>query len=106
MTPPPPTPAPPRRGLITAGLVVGALLTLSPLFGMLGTVVGMMTAFDALGTHGAGDTEQLSVGIGGALVSTAIGWVLFVPGIILLTISIIHYRRTKRLALAPQATLP
>src|SRR5688572_20266915 len=91
VTPPPPTPAPPRRGLVITGLIVGTLLTLSPLFGLLGTVVGMMKAFNAIGVEGAGDTGQLSVGIGEVLVSTAVGLALFVPGVILLTISIIHY---------------
>ena len=92
----PETPAPPRRGLITAGLVIGTLLTLSPVFGLLGTVVGMMNAFQALGTHGAGDTGQLSVGIGEVLGSTIVGLILFIPGVVILMLSIIHHRRAKR----------
>ncbi len=62
----------------------------------------MMKAFNAIGVEGAGDTGQLSVGIGEVLVSTAVGLALFVPGVILLTISIIHYGRAKRTALPPQ----
>lgn len=97
------TPAPPRRRLIIVGLVLGSLLTLSPLFGLVGTVVGMMNSFVALSADGAGgDTEALSRGIGQALVATAAGLVFFIPGVILLTISIIHYRRAKRAALPPR----
>jgi biopolymer transport protein ExbB len=98
----PETPAPPRRRLITAGLVIGTLLTLSPVFGLLGTVVGMMNAFQALGTQGAGDTGQLSVGIGEVLVSTIVGLILFIPGVVILTLSIIHHRRAKRVIAALQ----
>ena len=96
MSSPTETPAPPRRRLIIAGLIVGSLLTLAPVFGMLGTVVGMMSAFRALGTTGAGDTEQLSVGIGEVLVSTMVGMILFIPGVVILTLSIVHYRRAKK----------
>ena len=62
----------------------------------------MMKAFNALGVEGAGGTGKLSVGIGEVLVSTAVSLALFVPGVILLTISIIHYGRAKRTALPPQ----
>jgi hypothetical protein len=102
---PPEIPAPPRSGLITAGLIVGSLLSLSPLVGVLGTVIGMMKSFQALGTSGAGDTAQLSVGIGEVLVSTIVGFVLFIPGVVILTLSIIHYRRAKKRIAAAQ-TLP
>ena len=42
----------PKRRLETAGIVLGSLLTLSPLFGLIGTVLGMMGAFSALGSSG------------------------------------------------------
>jgi hypothetical protein len=102
MSSPPGIPAPPRRGLITAGLIVGSLLSLAPLVGMAGTVIGMMNAFQALGTSGAGDTAQLSTGIGEVLVSTVVGLILFVPGVVILTLSIIHYRRAKKRIAAAQ----
>jgi biopolymer transport protein ExbB/TolQ len=106
MPSPPEIPAPPRSGLITAGLIVGSLLSLSPLVGMAGTVIGMVKSFQALGTSGAGDTGQLSVGIGEVLVSTAVGFVLFIPGVVILTLSIIHYRRAKKRIAATQSPPP
>jgi biopolymer transport protein ExbB/TolQ len=101
------TPARPNRRLITAGLVIGSLLTLSPLFGMLGTVVGMMNSFNALGSGGAtGSTGELSRGIGQALASTAAGLIFFLPGLAILILSIIHLRRAKMAALSVQAPPP
>jgi biopolymer transport protein ExbB/TolQ len=103
----PDMPASSRRRWIAAGLVVGGLLTISPLLGVLGTIFGMMNAFAALGADGAaGDSEVLSRGIGQALVATAAGLILFVPGVIILIVSFIHYRRAKRAALPLQTPPP
>ena len=106
MTSPPETSAQPRSGLITAGLIVGSLLSLSPLVGMSGTVIGMMKSFQALGTSGAGDTAQISIGIGEVLVSTVVGFVLFIPGVVILTLSIIHNRRAKKRIAAAHSPPP
>ena len=102
-----PTPAPPKRRLITAGIVIGSLLTLSPLFGMLGTIIGMKESFAALGQAGANaSSDQLSQGIGHALVSTAVGFLLFLPGIALLITSLIFRRRAGKAAAPPQGPTP
>jgi biopolymer transport protein ExbB len=55
--------------------VLNGTATLAPLLGLLGTVVGMIESFDALGGSGAGVAkgEALAHGISLALVSTAIG---------------------------------
>jgi biopolymer transport protein ExbB len=54
--------------------VLNGTATLAPLLGLLGTVVGMIQSFDALGGRvGAGKSEALAQGISLALVSTAIG---------------------------------
>jgi biopolymer transport protein ExbB len=55
--------------------VLNGTATLAPLLGLLGTVIGMIEAFDALGVGPAGTSksEQLAHGISLALVSTAIG---------------------------------
>jgi biopolymer transport protein ExbB len=51
----------------------------TPMIGLLGTVVGMMGAFAALGTSGAGDTGALSHHIGEVLVATASGLFIAIP---------------------------
>lgn len=51
----------------------------APMVGLLGTVVGMMGAFAALGESGAGDTSKLSGHIGEVLVATASGLFIAIP---------------------------
>lgn len=51
----------------------------TPMIGLLGTVVGMMGAFSALGESGAGDTSKLSGHIGEVLVATASGLFIAIP---------------------------
>jgi biopolymer transport protein ExbB len=53
--------------------VVGTITTLGTLFGLLGTVVGMIRSFAALAAGGSGDSLQLSQGISEALINTAFG---------------------------------
>ncbi len=51
----------------------------TPMIGLLGTVTGMMTAFDVLGSSGIGDPSQLSAAIGEVLVATAAGLFIAIP---------------------------
>lgn len=51
----------------------------SPMIGLLGTVIGMMGAFTALGESGAADTSKLSEHIGEVLVATASGLFIAIP---------------------------
>ena len=54
--------------------VLNGTATLAPLLGLLGTVIGMIQSFDAIGGRGgAGKSEALAQGISLALISTAIG---------------------------------
>jgi biopolymer transport protein ExbB len=54
--------------------VLNGTATLAPLLGLLGTVLGMIQSFDALGGRvGSGKSEALATGISLALISTAIG---------------------------------
>ena len=54
--------------------VLNGTATLAPLLGLLGTVVGMIQSFDAIGGRvGSGKSEALAQGISLALISTAIG---------------------------------
>ena len=51
----------------------------TPMIGLLGTVFGMITAFDTLGTSGIGDPSKLSAAIGEVLVATASGLLIAIP---------------------------
>ena len=81
---------------IKAGIVVGALLTMATLFGLLGTVFGMVRAFHALGPTGIADPRGLSHSVGNAVVSTAGGLILCPFGIALLAVSLVFYFRMRR----------
>jgi biopolymer transport protein ExbB len=51
----------------------------TPMIGLLGTVFGMISAFDTLGTQGIGDPSKLSEAIGHVLVATASGLLIAIP---------------------------
>jgi biopolymer transport protein ExbB len=63
--------------------VLNATATLAPLLGLLGTVIGMIEAFDALGgrTGGSGKGEALAHGISLALATTAFGLLIAVVSV-------------------------
>lgn len=53
--------------------VIATISTLGTLFGLLGTVIGMIRSFSALAHAGAPDSVALSTGISEALINTALG---------------------------------
>ena len=53
--------------------VLGTIASISPLLGLLGTVIGMIQVFTELVSSGGGDPSHLSGGISQALVTTAFG---------------------------------
>ena len=59
------------------------IATISPLLGLLGTVVGMIRAFNAIATVDAmGRPELLAAGISQALLTTAAGLCVAIPALI------------------------
>jgi biopolymer transport protein ExbB len=58
---------------------LGTIAAMSPLLGLLGTVTGMISAFNAITEAGVGDPRALSGGIGEALITTAAGLIVAVP---------------------------
>ena len=63
--------------------VLNGTATLAPLLGLLGTVIGMIQSFDAIGGKAGGSkSEALAQGISLALVSTAIGLAIAVASVV------------------------
>ena len=55
----------------------------TPLIGLLGTVTGMIKAFQAVAIHGTGDASVLASGISEALFTTAGGLFVAIPALII-----------------------
>ncbi|HYK26121.1 MAG TPA: MotA/TolQ/ExbB proton channel family protein, partial [Steroidobacteraceae bacterium] len=62
--------------------MLGTIASISPLLGLLGTVTGIIKAFNALQSGAGGDPRMLSGGIGEALIATAAGLIVAVPALI------------------------
>lgn len=62
--------------------LLGTIATVSPLLGMLGTVYGMIGAFETSAHAGTGKAEMLAIGIYEALVTTATGLTIAIPVLI------------------------
>jgi biopolymer transport protein ExbB len=62
---------------------LGTLALISPLLGLLGTVIGLIRMFLAIMGHGVGDAQYMAGGIGEALICTAAGLVVAVPAYVL-----------------------
>lgn len=64
--------------------VINGVATVTPLLGLLGTVIGMIQAFNQIANAGAtGKSEELAVGIALALLTTAVGLMIAIPSLIL-----------------------
>ena len=62
--------------------VLNGVATISPLIGLLGTVIGMIQAFNDIAQSNAmGQAEQLARGIAMALLTTAIGLFIAIPAL-------------------------
>ncbi len=64
--------------------VLNGVATVAPLIGLLGTVIGMIRAFNDIANSSAmGKPEELAVGIGLALLTTAVGLSIAIPALTL-----------------------
>jgi len=61
---------------------LGTVAAITPLLGLLGTVIGMVKVFAAITTHGVGDPTVLAGGIAEALITTAAGLTVAIPSLI------------------------
>ncbi|MFC2140089.1 MotA/TolQ/ExbB proton channel family protein [Candidatus Auribacterota bacterium] len=62
--------------------VLDTIITLSPLLGILGTVIGIINSFDMLGQSGIPHPEIVSMGISQALITTATGLIIAIMTLI------------------------
>ena len=60
---------------------LGTIASISPLLGLLGTVIGMIKVFTAITTLGVGDPAVLAGGISQALITTAAGLTVAIPSL-------------------------
>ena len=58
---------------------LSTIAVVSPLFGLLGTVTGMINAFTTIALEGTGDPQELAGGISQALLTTAAGLTIAIP---------------------------
>jgi biopolymer transport protein ExbB len=58
---------------------LGTIASISPLLGLLGTVIGMIKVFAVITTQGVGDPGLLAEGISEALITTAAGLTVAIP---------------------------
>jgi biopolymer transport protein ExbB len=68
---------------------LGTIASISPLLGLLGTVIGMINVFAAITQHGVGDPGALAGGISQAMITTAAGLTVAI-------ISLVFYRYFRR----------
>ncbi len=60
--------------------VLGVMVVAAPLFGLLGTVLGMLLTFKAIGVGGSSVSDVVAKGISEALVATQTGLMVALPG--------------------------
>lgn len=62
---------------------LGTIASVTPLLGLLGTVIGMIKVFAVITSYGLGDTSVLAEGISEALLTTAAGLSVAIPSLML-----------------------
>lgn len=69
-------------GILERGLTLLEIIaSISPLIGLLGTVLGMVTVFNAISAQGIGNPQVLSDGISKALITTVAGLSVAIPAL-------------------------
>ena len=62
---------------------LGSMAAITPLLGLLGTVIGMIKVFSAIQAAGLGEASLLAGGISEALVTTAAGLGVAIPALVM-----------------------
>lgn len=66
--------------------IISVIGSNAPYVGLLGTVIGIMLAFYAMGDTGAVDAKKIMIGLALALKATAMGLIVAMPAIVTYTI--------------------
>jgi biopolymer transport protein ExbB len=66
---------------------LNVMVIAAPLFGLLGTVLGMLLTFKAIGVGGSSTSEVIARGISEALVATQTGMMIAIPGLVMATLA-------------------
>ncbi|WML88741.1 MotA/TolQ/ExbB proton channel family protein [Thiothrix subterranea] len=61
---------------------LGTIITIAPMMGLLGTVLGMIGVFSAINTAGVGNPQQMAGGISEALVTTVVGLLIAITTLV------------------------
>ncbi|MEE8484446.1 MAG: MotA/TolQ/ExbB proton channel family protein [Nitrospinota bacterium] len=69
---------------------LGVIANLAPMLGLLGTVAGMIKAFNVISTSGTGNPSLVAGGISEALITTAAGLIVGIP-----TLAAYHFFRGR-----------
>ena len=92
-----------RKTKLILWLVAGIILALGPIWGMIGTVLGMILAFANLGQPQP-QAEALASNISLALYATAAGWIACSIGIVITIVSAIKLGKAgKEIGIPNQA---
>jgi biopolymer transport protein TolQ len=62
--------------------IIATVVALAPMLGLLGTVWGVLDAFDAMGAAGSANLATIAPSISSALVTTVVGLLIAIPGVI------------------------
>jgi biopolymer transport protein ExbB len=62
--------------------ILGTVASVSPLLGLLGTVLGMIEVFQVVSSQGIGQAESLAGGISEAMITTATGLTIAIPALV------------------------
>jgi len=62
--------------------VLGTIASVTPLLGLLGTVLGMIEVFQIVSSQGVGQADSLAGGISQAMITTAAGLTIAIPALV------------------------
>ena len=80
-----------EAGMLEANLrFLGAISNIAPMLGFLGTVTGLITAFNVIAVQGTGDPKLMADGVSEALITTEFGLFVGIPAL-----GAYHYLRGK-----------
>jgi biopolymer transport protein ExbB len=83
--------------------LIRVLITLCPLLGLLGTVLGMLEVFDAMAATGNNNARATAAGVSKATITTMAGMVVAISGML---VSIVVERKASVLQLRMSQALP